>query len=389
MAFKFTTNLLSLGAILVLSALYLHFTTPGAGSQREDFTVDHSTLFAERVGTCPSLSPILYDRTASKNEYMLCQLGYSRYCKRRSPVEEQENFYVVCPIYSVNQYNNYRIYKLHTNFKHYCETLGVKFIQLEYAFPYQDFIITEAGKEPFDIQIPGRNIFYLRENLVNVAEQKMPQDYEYISWIDAHVHFDNPYIFQESIVQLGKVNVVAPHTIVRNKDPQNRTVYSKEYAFVYQATYHNSTPVYETHYNHYPFYGLAFMTTKEIFKKINGLPDTCVAGICDMFMSLALTDGHAKIPRTKAAKYDQSIIDWTKYAAQQIEGKYAYIKSTITHLDHMFPFRTYSAWGRSLKLLEDRNFDPYTDLKKDKNGTLYFDKNFELAYDFWKMYAAL
>lgn len=387
MSFKFNYILISVGALLVLSALYFHFTTPGPGSQREDFTVDHSTLFAKRTGACSSISPILYDKVATKNEYMLCQLGYSSYCIRRSPVEEQENFYVVCPIYSVNQFNNYRIYKLHTSFKHYCESLGVKFIQLEYAFPYQDFILTEPGKEPFDIQIPGRNIFYLRENLVNVAEKKMPKDYEYISWIDAHVHFDNPYIFQESIVQLGKVNVVAPHWIVRNKDPQNRTVYGKEYAYVYQAQYHNSTPVYETHYNHYPFYGLAFVTTQNIFKKMNGLPDTCVAGICDMFMSLALTNG--KVPTTKAEKYDLSIINWTKHAAEVIQGKYAYVKSTITHLDHQFPFRTYSAWGRSLKLLEVRGFDPERDLKRDENGTLYFADNFELAYDFWKMYSAL
>lgn len=37
-------------------------------------------------------------------------------------------------------------------------------------------------------------------------------------------------------------------------------------------------------------------------------------------------------------------------------------------------------------MVEEKNFDPFHDLERDVNGTLYFVNNFELAFEFWKLY---
>ena len=377
-----------LSLLFATFTLAFYFSISNTYIEDEDDAVHQKEkFFSQRVNACKrtSLSPLLFDKQAEKDKYILCKLGLTQYCIRRSPAEEQEYFYVVCPIYSVNQKASTLIYQLHTNFKYYCETLGVKFTQVEYAFPFQDFILTKSGNEPYDIQIPGYNIFFLRENLVNVASKKLPDDYEYISWIDAHAYFDNPYVFQETIVQLGKHNVVAPFSLVKFKDKTNSTSFGTQYPFVYQAYYSRGTPTMEV----FPFYGLAFATKKHIFEKMNGLPDLCIAGICDVYMSLALTNGSTIKNSEKLKELKEVTNDWIANAAKVIEGKFSYVKSTFTHFDHYFPLRKQSDWGDAIRMMEARNFNVYKDLKRDKNGTLYFVDNFELADDFWKMYFAI
>jgi len=376
-----------LSIILFFVALYFHSNNK-TFVQDISLTTDHHNLFSERVDRCASKSllPNLFDRTRSKNNHMLCQLKLTQYCIRTSPVEEQEYFYVIAPIYSVNQNVNILLYDLHRNFKTFCESLGVKFVQVEYIFPHQNFILTKPNNEPLDIQIVGQNIFYLRENLVNVAQKKLPEDYEYISWIDAHVHFDNPYTFQESIVQLGRHNIVSSLSAIRFKDKENRTTQITEYPFAYQAYYHNSTPKSEDGYHLFPYYGLMFATTKDNFRNMNGVPDLCISGACDVYMSHALTDGpiNINLPSLKDA-----IEDWTRKAAQKIDRNFGYVKNVLTHYDHYFLLRRYSNWEGAFDKLRDRNFDPHEDLRRDENGTLYFVKNFELAYDYWKYYASI
>jgi len=376
-----------LSIILFFVALYFHSSNKPFVLEQSP-PIDQHNLFTERVDRCTSQSslPNLFDQTRHKNKYLLCKLNMTQYCIRTSPVEEQEYFYVIAPIYSVNQNVNILLYDLHRNFKTFCESLGVKFVQVEYIFPHQNFILTQPNNEPLDIQIIGQNIFYLRENLVNVAEKKLPEDYEYISWIDAHLHFDNPYTFQETIVQLGRHNIVSSLSAIRFKDKENRTTQVTEYPFAYQAYYHNSTPKSEEGYHLFPYYGLMFATTKNIFRAMNGLPDLCISGACDVYMSHALTNGpiNVDLPSLKNA-----IEDWKINAVQKINGDFGYVRNVLTHYDHYFLLRRYSNWDDAFHKLKERNFDPKTDLKRDINGTLYFVKNFELAYDYWKYYASI
>jgi len=350
----------------------------------------HPTMFSERVNQCTNIPKIPFDHPRKKHTYTLCKIGLEKYCIRTSPVEEQEYFYVIAPIYSMNQDANQILYELHTNFKHYCEALGVKYVQVEYAFSFQNYLVTKPDNEPEDIQIKGYNIFYLRENLVNVAERKLPEDYEYISWIDAHVYFDNPYIFQETIVKLGKSNIVAPHSIVRFKDKSNITTNQREYPFPYQAYYYNGTPIYESKYNVFPYYGLAFTTRKEIFRALpeGGLPDRCIAGVCDLYLSNALTNGTRPID-CESHRYWKWTCDYVYEASHVFKGKFDYVRSTIIHLDHYWALRRQSNWAAAQGKLITRDFDPHNDLARDSNGTLYLKSNFELAYDYWKFYSSI
>jgi hypothetical protein len=256
-------------------------------------------------------------------------------------------------------------------------------------------LLTEPGKEPFDIQIKGNSLFFIRENLVNVAEKKLPEDYEYISWIDAHLFFENPYVFQEAIVQLGKVNIVGPQTTIFFKDKANETYYYPDYSFPFMAFYHNSTPDSEKlnldsgKTSIFPFYGLAYIANRDVFKNMEGLPDRCVAGVCDVYFSQAVTENYARNFNPEKP-YGKWLRDYQDKASKAIERKFGYIKSNVFHFDHYWTLRKQSSWGPVGNRLIIRNFDPFDDLDTDDNGTLSFNKNnIELAFDFWKIYSAI
>lgn len=350
-------------------------------------------LFVERIDQCQNKNEFRFDLKFDPKHEILCKISISKFCKRHSPAEEQEYFYVMAPIYSLNQNNNAILARLHTSFKYYCETLGVKFVQVEYLIGNQDYILTEPGIEPYDIQLKGNHMFYLRENLVNVAEKKLPEDYEYISWIDAHVFFDDPYIFQKSIVSLGKNNIVSPLSRAYFKSKTNRTEFNIEYSYSYVAYYHNSTPLYkrasllDKKKWIFPYYGLAYATTKDVFRKIGGLPDLCIAGSCDLLLGHATTGYHENYDETNP--YTKWWNEWLANAAKVFDKKMAFIPAHLYHFDHYWQLRRQSSWGSSGDLLKVRKFNPYEDMRRDENGTLYFVKNFELAYDFWKLYSSI
>ena len=83
------------------------------------------------------------------------------------------------------------MYQKHDDFKEYIKSLGLQFCTIESISlaKNQKFMVTEPNNEPFDMQIVNEEEFYLRENLLNVAVNKITNmgfDWEYIAWIDAH-----------------------------------------------------------------------------------------------------------------------------------------------------------------------------------------------------------
>jgi hypothetical protein len=387
-----------IGLAIILIAGWFIYGTVDKILYREEEKIEfiefrEPNLFTERIDQCQNSNATTFDLKIDPKPWILCSISLSKYCQRHSPVEEQKYFYVIAPIYSLNQNNNALLSSLHTSFKYYCESLGVHFVQVEYTIGNQDYLMTKPGLEPHDIQLKGNHMFYLRENLVNVAEKKLPEDYEYISWIDAHVFFDDPYIFQKSIVALGKNNIVSPLSRAYFKSKTNRTEFNIEYSYSYVAYYHNSTPLYQRasllNKNKwiFPYYGLAYVTRKDIFRDIGGLPDLCIAGSCDLLLGHATTnyfeDYDSKNP------YNRWWNEWLANAGKVFDRKMTYLPAHLYHFDHYWQLRRQSSWGSSGSLLKLRNFDPFKHMNRDSNGTLYFVDNFELSFDFWKLYSSI
>jgi hypothetical protein len=92
-----------------------------------------NSIISEREDQCRYDSELKYDYRRNPKYQFLCRIRLDHYCSRISPAEELKHFYIVAPIYSMNQKLNSLLYELHANFKYYVESLGANFVQIEYT----------------------------------------------------------------------------------------------------------------------------------------------------------------------------------------------------------------------------------------------------------------
>ena len=88
-------------------------------------------------------------------------------------------------------------YELYRKFAAHVKRAGVTLITVEcifptvssFALPKQKFEVTRPATRQH-LQIRAPSIFWLKENLLNIAVQRLPADVEYIAWLDADIEFD-------------------------------------------------------------------------------------------------------------------------------------------------------------------------------------------------------
>jgi hypothetical protein len=112
-----------------------------------------------------------------------------------TPKYNLSNFAVITAIFNpVNYQSRYDHYR---KFEAHMAQSGVQLITVECIFesaphfglPRQNFEITRAG-ERHHIQVTAPSILWIKENLINIAVNRLPPNIEYIAWIDGDVEFD-------------------------------------------------------------------------------------------------------------------------------------------------------------------------------------------------------
>lgn len=95
------------------------------------------------------------------------------------------------PVKYKSRYNHYH------NFVEHMSQSGVTLYTVECLFesaqrfglPQQKFEVTHASNR-YHIQLIAPSIIWMKENLINVAIKHLPQNIEYVAWIDGDVEFE-------------------------------------------------------------------------------------------------------------------------------------------------------------------------------------------------------
>lgn len=95
------------------------------------------------------------------------------------------------PVGYKSRYNHYQKFAAHM------AQSGVQLYTVECIFesatrfglPTQNFEVTRAG-ERRHIQLRAPSIVWMKENLINIAIQRLPSNIEYIAWIDGDIEFE-------------------------------------------------------------------------------------------------------------------------------------------------------------------------------------------------------
>ena len=101
---------------------------------------------------------------------------------------------------------------------------GVKFVLMEGIYKNKH----QLNHVPKDIykhmQLHVEHPIWIKENLINLAIQQLPEDWQYVAWIDADIFFTNTNWHHDARRLLNTHNMLQLFTSVVNVDKQSNLI---------------------------------------------------------------------------------------------------------------------------------------------------------------------
>jgi len=325
----------------------------------------------DREGTSAFLQNGGLIGNVDRREKILCRLNQKTSCFTNYIADSIDMVYAFTPLYAVNQQAQQDLYQLHDDFVGYIHSIGIPHLTLEAIIPSknQKYVRTRAGKEPYEIQITTEDTFYYRENFLNVMARKTYDVWEYMLWIDAHQVFQNTYWWEESIYKMEQNNIAHLFYHVKYMRWGNQTFLELD-TVTYQYRIWNRLD-YGTNY----FAGNAWGIRKDMYKKLDYILDTCIAGGCDYSLCYSLLKSTDDWPGgfRNFPYYFEQLKPWIHEAHDVLQESYGNVRGILYHKDHTHLFDYFGIQNR----FAHGGLNIQEDLYRDENYTLHL-KNEQL-----------
>ena len=207
----------------------------------------------------------------------------------------------IAPLYVIAVVSNpARFSKRYTLFNEFCERMNheknVKLIGIE----------LQQGSRPFQtnsiIKVRTNDELWFKENLINLAVSHLPDDWEYMAWIDTDIEFQNKDWVRETIEQLQTYRIVQLFSHAIDLGAKGETLHV-HIGFCYQ--YVNGEEWKEPKYGGTWHPGYAWAIRRETYDQIGGLIDFPILGSADHHMSLAFIGlGHRYLNNKLNSNYN-------------------------------------------------------------------------------------
>jgi len=265
-------------------------------------------------------------------------------------------------------------YELYHEFEKRMQEAGAILYTIEAAYGERQHAVTCAGN-PRHIQLRMKDELWHKENLLNLAIQRLPADWKYVAWIDADIQFTRPDWAAETVQQLQRYDVLQLFREAVDLGPEYQT-HKHHFGFVW--SYMSGIPRKEDASGQYcytqkgrkgNFYhpGFAWAARRSALDALGGLLDVSVLGSADNQMANAFYGMVDRVThRNVSPGYMEQLLLWQGRAEKYIRQNVGYLDGTIIHYWHgkKRDRRYTDRW----KILVDEAYDPEFDLKKDTQG---------------------
>jgi hypothetical protein len=281
-----------------------------------------------------------------------------------------DKLHVLVPI--SNQVRYQSRYELFHKFREHVEKEPLaELYVVEVGFGRRPFEVTEACN-PRHLQLRTYDEIWTKENALNLLAQRLPPDARYIAIVDGDIEFQRKDWVTETMQQLQHHMVVQMWQNAVDLGPYGEVIGNHQgFAWSYLAGKPRPQKNPKNGYS-YPHWhpGYAWAFRKEAWDALGGLYDVSVLGSGDHLMAWALL-GENMLPNTMSEGYTKSLADWMGRAERLMNRDIGYVPGTILHFYHGTKAnrRYQSRW----KILEDSQFDPFMDLKRDWQGLYQLD----------------
>lgn len=334
-----------------------------------------------------------------------------------------EPLYVVVPLFNPWRWKS-RIKHVERALKHFHDS-GAVIILVEAAFNRREFNFQDSGLDGTAancgvtggefrhkyIQFRTKDELWIKENLVNLAVQRLPYNWEQVAWIDGDVHFVRPNWVGECIHQLQHYSYLQMFSEARDLSPDYEMLpenypHASGVSFI-QAWKDgriasdvdrlekaaqklgidlsgSDDPLksdvrkiqadikkLETDLKEYPparvFPGLAWAATRKAFDSTGGLIDVAVWGGADYHQAFCLCEATESMMREDLHRdYKKIVMQWYERCRLNIRRNVGCMSGTIFHSFH--GLKTSRGYGAKHALLAKIGFDPLRHLTRDFQG---------------------
>lgn len=312
-----------------------------------------------------------------------------------------------------NPFRYYSRYRLYQGFEKMVAEAGAILWTVELATRDRHFEITSPDN-PRHIQLRSPAILWHKENLLNIGIQRLPDDAEYVAWIDADIQFARPDWVQETLHQLQIYRVVQMWSHSTDYGPDFQPIAQAGSLF---ASYLKDGKVLQPierraavrttaarsagHKDScccpccmpcppdpgpYPFRGLlhtgyAWAARRSALSDLGLLGDIGILGSGDRHMAYALIGAvERSFPIGIHKNYTDYWLRWQARAEAKIQRKVGVVPGTINHFWH--GSKQHRRYQDRWKILVGDQYDPLEDIKYDFHGVLELtNRNLKLRDD--------
>lgn len=266
-------------------------------------------------------------------------------------------------------------YELYQNFAKRVHDAGAVLWTVETAFGRRPYEVTSCDN-PQHIQLRTTHELWLKENMLNLAIQRLPQSWKYVAWVDADVDFVRHDWVTETLNLLQHYHVVQMFSSALDLDPQEQP-FHKHTGFVY--SYANGLGGNRSYSNWHP--GFAWAIRREAFDDLGGLIDFAVLGSADRHMATALIGRvEQTLHKELTPDYTSRLIQWQQRALKYVQRNIGFMPGTVLH--HWHGKKADRRYRSRWEILVRNKFDPKCDLKRDWQGLWQLtDRSYKLRDD--------
>lgn len=282
---------------------------------------------------------------------------------------------ISAPLYVISAIFNPQRFQSRQRFAHrfrkHVEDAGAVPVTIELALRDRHHEVTDPDN-PNDIQLWSESELWVKENLQDIAVTYLPQDWEYVAFVDNDFTFTRADWAEETLHMLQHYQAVQMFSDLTYESFDHRPI-NRMKSFAYLHVNRESVPL---QYGHQGAVGGAWAFRRSAFAAIGGNLDCCILGSGDWHMAFALAmrpDYHPELTKLKdIPEYIRVIKKWHDRAAV-LKGNIGYVNAHAIH--HWHGSMKNRGYTTRPDILIRNHFDPTEDIVYDEWGVLQLAGN--------------
>lgn len=280
------------------------------------------------------------------------------------------------PMWAIScYYNPQRYHSRYENYLAFRRNLQVPLITVELVYGQEAQLRVDRDAEIL-IQIPGRDVLWQKERLLNLALSAIPDECEFIACLDCNIVFDQTDWYQQSAELLRRHVLIQPFSETLTVFPQslNRMEHTDPRFSVASLIQSGEAPeevLFE--FSHRCVTGLAWVGRREMVQQ-HGFYDGCIIGGGDRAIACAAWGETERYEASTLNRYQvRHYHKWANSFFNAVKGNIGCLDGSVSYVWH--GHRQHRAYRQRYQVLDKYDFDPSRDIRIDKSGAWVWDSN--------------